>query len=62
MTCTNDCSQGRRCTCRPAGELQITMADEFTFDWVMRWLWTGMALLVFFSMIAIIAFVWGYLK
>ena len=37
------------------------MDDEFPqLDWVLRWLWTGMAWLGFFSMVAMIGFVWGY--
>ena len=60
MSCTQDCNQGRACKCQQACELPITMADEFTFEWVIRWLWTGMAWLGFFSMLALIGFLWGY--
>ena len=57
MSCNQNCKQGRDCLC---GELPVTMAEEFTFEWVVRWLWTGMAWLGFFGMIALIAFMWGY--
>ena len=60
MTCTQNCRQGRDCTCQQACELPLTMAEEFSFEWAIRWLWTGMAWLGFFSMISIIAFLWGY--
>ena len=60
MSCAHDCNQGRACKCQQACELPITMAEEFTFEWVIRWLWTGMAWLGFFAMIALIAFMWGY--
>jgi hypothetical protein len=41
MTCTHNCDQGDACTCR---ELPVAPGDGFTaFDYIMRWLWTGMA-------------------
>ena len=62
MSCGHDCNQGRNCRCRQAGELPITMLDEEfpQLDWVLHWLWTGMAWLGFFGMVALISFVWGY--
>ena len=59
MTCTNDCSQGRKCTC-----MSVTMEDEqpFSFDWVMRAIWSAMRWVGVILLIAVVAFVWGYSK
>jgi len=63
MTCTHDCNQGRDCPARQACELPLAPGDGFTaFDYIMRWLWTGMAWLGFFSMLAIITFLFGYMS
>lgn len=64
-----DCRQGRDCPARkpaiaPAhDDLPITMQDDFmNFDWCLRWIWTGMAWLGFFAMLAIIGFFFGYMS
>jgi hypothetical protein len=58
MSCNHNCNQGRSCSCK---ELPITMEDDFmNFDWAVRWLWTGFAWFGFVSMLALIAFFFGY--